>query len=414
MEFILAQAEASRRRQEQNPLSDPQQLINQLIGGQLGGQPAMNGMAQAGPSQADIMAQRSADNRATAFYNASGRGDSGGRRGNSDHAIASVLNNLIDNQQQGATQRAIADRQLMAGQQLGQREAMMAGLNTDHDIFQELLTRQLPDDIQMGLNDQSLFYPPDLKRSMADDQNALAKVDRSNNLTPEEKAIAKREIAQRLWEKRVSAQPNPNQPLTLPEKFEQETAVVEIGGQQVRIARGERNGSPDWKVIEPPKDQAVEAQKQQQDMEFKQQEFERRWAEKDQDQSYKEQQQALDLQKRKNDFRISTIEKLRDAQLAGLTAPTPDEFHGAIDAEGNSKPDMKKFGAAQAEYERKVNEIISRYQGMLEAPDVVGEQAAPPEQGATQSDPNAPPDWYLQLPSGAYYTAPDGSTRVKP
>lgn len=291
-----------------------------------------------------------------------------------------------------------------------------------------------PEAIQEGLRQGLLQFSPEQQTRIRQLREAMAQVDLDPSLSPAQRAIASRSLAEKLNAIRPMEVPSDQQPKDPLEQYHEGTITYphETSGIPITKQRVIRNGEEKWELTDESKedlkiwgDKEVKKWEQQNgyganDPEIKRQEHE-----------FKQKEQAIKLytqlqsakmetQKQLNDLRLSLLDAKKSLAVAAATADG-----GVDDAEAQAEIDrlMLETHAHEAN--------IQRYDMMMPDLNIFGGMSStgapgqamggdtgmgsfgaqvPPQPAAS----SGPPAWYTALPSGATYTAPDGTQRIKP
>lgn len=434
MEYLAADQEARRRRQIEQAQYDaaqqqqlfatlPQQAPQQVAPPQQApaGPQAAEQPAQLTPAQQvqallqmqdmdlkrDIATQQSGDRRAAAFYGGGGYG-----QGRSDQAIASIINNIINGQQQSATQQSIAERQMQAAMAAEQRQVMGA----DIDLRNEAMSEKLPQWLEEGLAKGHYKYSRETEREIEDIQNTLARVGKAPNLTSEEKMQAQADLAQRLREARHEAQwvPEHQRPITPQQQFEQGTVAFtdQATGKTSSYFMGTRSGEPNPIPLGDKNEGKAELDRQK--FEHAEKEHVRQWQEKDQDQQIAAAKNAIDIDRSFFDSELDMLNQRREAALEGVRAEKPDQSTYTTPNATTGKDQLNKaqFDAAVTEYSKKLQAIRDEFQPEYDALKTLYGAKGGASQNTQQSQPAAdsPPQqgqqpvWETMPQSDVYIT----------
>lgn len=190
--------------------------------------------------------RQSQDRRAAAFYAADSENRANNVRARTarEQTLATIINNLLDNQQQSDTQQAIADRQLAYASMSQQADMANDPIEAELRIYEDYMNRELPEPIRAGLASGELVHKRDQLRELAEIEDAITKADRAANLTPLERAMFKRERAQRRWDILTQPIKNPSPPLTPQQEASQLTwkDLHEPSGKVIEWQFEDRNG----------------------------------------------------------------------------------------------------------------------------------------------------------------------------
>jgi hypothetical protein len=242
-----------------------------------------------------------------------------------------------------------------------------------------------------------------------------------DRLSPAEKMQVQAELGQRLNSIQPMMVPPDQQPVDPMQQYTQETLTVPDSntGLNLRYRRHLRNGVQEW--------QLDEASKVELDL----------WRDK------KLAQYEQDIGVRANKIK----EAQYDAAIKALEARRPEmpkrsdfmkwdkDDNRVLDTEAYNK-ELKRFHTELDDWTSLHNDLSDKFYrdaagqqningqpqpipphyGPPATPQPIPPHVGPPPEPTPLSNGSAdqPPQWYLDLPSGAEYTAPDGSRRIKP
>lgn len=293
----------------------------------------------------------------------------------------------------------------------------------------DMMSRQQAGDIPQwigeGLTNGSLRYSPAQSRERQQLFDSIDKIQSDPRWSPAQRAQFESRQRERIRQIDMAPQEVPpnERPVPPQQQFEQNIVTDPVTG--MRGLMGMRNGVAEFKPIEDKSKAKLEAD--QQKMEAAQAKFDL------------QQKQMRD--KADHDAYLYTIEKRRSREKS--ISDTRRELSKERLALSRAKqqdaqarvmnPDVKLPAFDATEHENLITDLDKELQALiaedahLRSLETVGAQGAtlPTAMGAaslmpvpggpeTQSVGDGPPEWYLALPSGATYTAPDGSQRVKP
>jgi hypothetical protein len=274
----------------------------------------------------------------------------------------------------------LLERQMMGGQQFDQQ--MLAGDQRlgqlQYDANAELRNRafgDLPADILEGVQRGYLRYSPDQKTERNRLLQALSNARRDPTLNPQQRIQAEAILAEQMRDIDLNPErvPPDEWPKTMQEMFDEETSIVDLGGQQVRVQRGERNGMPTWSVLEPPKDESVKIEADRQAAVMKQQQDEAKMyrdaASDEAKLKVQENKNVIDIDKQFFQMELEIIQGLMEAEQSALLEPDKAIYESnKVGPDGKPGPfDDAGYRKAMTEYQSQRQAGMAKYQPMLDA-----------------------------------------------
>lgn len=371
--------------------------------------------ADAARQQASLAAQY--DTRAASDANALARGQLS-NAANRDRLTAGLIEQQMELQGDAARQAAMAERQMQ-----------QTALTGDFQLRNKLAASGEPEWVQEGLRSGAYRYTDKQKQEMLELQESLQKARQDMRLSPDERMRFEAQQLGRYNQIRDNPVEVPfdERPVSAADQFEQESPLVTdpATGQQYRVTR---TRSGDWRVVEPPKDDS-------QNLAFKQQEFDLKTRQAKQQEEQRNREFDMKLREQQNHFEIKALDGEFALEMKTLEEemPSPEDVKKSGPADANGEPtevnDLDAYNKAFAAWKAKKDAVIKRFNDRratlplgpadqrspmpAQIPATPEQMPQSPEQ-LPAAESSGPPQWYLDLPSGATYTAPDGTTRVKP
>lgn len=313
-------------------------------------------------------------------------------------------------------------REMADMQQLQEREA--AQLEQEQLQQASLASRQQQEDvpqwIQQGMASGSLRYSPAQLRERQSLSDSIDKVYSDPRWSPAQRARFEATQRQKIRQIDLAPQTVPinERPVTPQQQFEQSvvTWTDQTTGKKITGFMGMRSGAPDFKPFQ---DDSAKMELEQQKFQAKQMADEQKvYHEAIRDQMRGEHEERMLNRQMRADAMRQRIELQRDISKAKAQM-VKDKAAAARDA---IEIDLSSSEKELEDMEAMLKTIVVPPEWRPAAPPETLSPIQPLTPGITQTSPmvgaaptsEGPPQWYLDLPPGSEYPAPDGTTRIKP